>query len=119
MLFYYILYFFLHQCYLISSFLSFIKDLHLSKNSTKAENGISIKALKKAATALYFFHLFKSHFPSPCTGRKNTSDRKLKKPSFSSSIVSSWALFETAVPANNINAINIMFIIIELTGNPK
>ena len=45
-------------------------------------------ALKNAVKALYFFHLLEIHLPRPCTGRKNTSDRKLKNPSFSFSIVS-------------------------------
>lgn len=103
----------------MSSLCSLIKYLQPSKNSTKAEKGMSIRALKKAAKALYFFHLLEIHFPRPCMGRKKTSVRKLKNPSFSSSMVSSCARLATAVPANKIRAIKIMSIIIELTENPR
>ena len=44
---------------------------------------------------------------------------KVKKFSFSSSIVSSWALFATAVPANRIKAMNTISMIMEVNGNPR
>ena len=96
-----------------------MKYLHFSRNSMKTEKGISIKALNRAVRALYFFHLLEIHLPKPCTGRKNTSDKKLKKFSFSGSMVSSCALFERAVPANKITAINIISMIIDSMWNPK
>ena len=85
----------------------------------KVENGISINALNKAAIALYCFQVLESQRPIPVIGKNNISETNAKNPSDSSSMVSSCDLFWIAVPANNINAINMIFIIIELRGNPK
>src|SRR3989338_1500837 len=96
-----------------------MKYRHLSKNSTKIENGISMSALKKAEIALYFCHLLESHRPTHANGKNNISERKLKKPSLSFSMVSSCALFFTAIPAKRIKAINMKFKIIDEMGNLK
>src|SRR3989344_2491144 len=105
--------------YLRSSFLSFIKYRHLSMNSTKAENGMSINALKNEAITLYCFQVSDIHRPISVTGKKSTSEMNSITPSFISSIVSSLAIFWIAVPANNIKAIKMKFITIDRTGKWK
>ena len=103
----------------MSSFRSLINPRHLSKNSIKVENGISIKAEKSAAIALYCFQVLDIQPPILVIGKNKISEINPKTPDDSSSMVNSWERDLIAVPANKIKAMKIKLMMIEEIENSK
>ena len=76
---------------------------------------MSIRAVIKTTTILYFTHWADNHFPIRIKGREKESIKKVKKPAFSSITSSSLALSRIFTPAKEIKEKNIRNIIIDKT----